>query len=89
MSVEALETVEAPATVDALMKQIAELPSKDRDLLLDRLHGLYRAEREEAEFIEIDDATRAMLEERLAEHDANPNEGYTWEEVLAYVHRKK
>lgn len=87
MSVEAL--VDAPVGVDTLLKQIAELSSKDRDLLLDRLHGLYLADREQALFIEVDDATRAMLEERVAEHDANPHEGYTWEEVLEYVNRKK
>jgi hypothetical protein len=30
-----------------------------------------------------------MLEERMAEYEANPDEGYTWEEVVAYVKRDK
>ena len=75
-------------SVDALVKQIAELPAEERGELYDRLDEI-RREEDQSEFIEIDDETRAMLEERIAEHDANPNEGYTWEEVLAYVHRKK
>lgn len=75
-------------SVDALVKQIAELPAEERGELYDRLDEI-RREEHQGEFIEIDDETRAMLEERLAEHDANPDEGYTWEEVVAYVHRKK
>jgi len=76
-------------SVEASVKQIAEFPVEDREVLLDRLDESYGSEEEQGEFIEIDDATRAMLEQELADLDANPTKGYSWEEVLAYVYRKK
>lgn len=75
-------------SVDALVKQIAELPAEERGQLYDRLDEI-RREEDQGEFIEIDDATREMLEQELADLDANPGVGYSWEEVLAYVNRKK
>lgn len=63
-------------------------PQSERGELFDKLDAMYPPA-EEGEFIEIDDETRAMLERELEDLDANPDVGYSWEEVLAHIHRKK
>ena len=73
-------------SVETLMKQIGELPETEREQHLDRLFDEYG---EAAEPIEISDGMRKLLEERNAEYEANPNAGYTWEEVVAHIKRQK
>lgn len=38
---------------------------------------------------ELSEAEQKFVEEREAAFEANPDELYTWEEVVAYVKRKK
>lgn len=75
-------------SVDAIVKQIEELTLDQRAEVLHRVErGMLDAGWESD--IELSDETKALLDERCAEADANPGVGYTWEEVVAYVKRKK
>jgi len=73
-------------SVEALLKQIEQLADSERDELFRLLDDRYG---EEDAPIEISDEMRKVLEQRDAEYEANPNEGYTWEEVVSYVKRQK
>ena len=73
-------------SVEAIVKQIEELTLEERAELRDRLDDLCG---EPEESIELSDEMKAFLDEREAEDEADPHPGYTWEEVLAYVKRKK
>ncbi len=73
-------------SVDALVKQIEELPVQQRSELLDRLEKLYG---ESEEPIELSDEMKVFLDEREAEDESDSHPGYTWDEVVAYVKRKK
>lgn len=73
-------------SVDALVKQIEQLPAQQRSELLDRLDKLYG---EPEAVIELSDEMKVFLDEREAEDESDPHPGYTWDEVVAYVKRKK
>ena len=73
-------------SVDALVKQIEELPVQQRSELLGRLKKLYR---EPEAVIELSDEMKEFLDGREAEDESDPHPGYTWDEVVAYVKRKK
>ena len=69
-------------SVDAILKEVEALTDDERAELLTRLHEQYAAP-------ELSDELKAELDRRVAEADANPDAGYTWDEVVAYVKRKK
>ena len=73
-------------SVDTLVKQIEELPVEQRDELFDRLDKLYG---EPEEPIELSDEMKALLDERNAEYEANPENVYTWDEIMEHLKRKK
>jgi putative addiction module component (TIGR02574 family) len=69
-------------SVDAILKEVEALSVEERAELLERLHERFAE-------LELSDELRAELDSRVAEADANPNAGYTWDEVVAYVKRKR
>ena len=69
-------------SVDALLKEIESLPDEEREQFFRQLEERYPAP-------EMTPELAALLDERNAAYEANPNEVYTWEEVVAYVKRKK
>lgn len=75
-------------SVDAILKQAEELSMEERAELLRRLEEGLLAAGWEPE-VELSDEVKAILDERDAEYEANPGAGYTWEEVVAYVKKKK
>lgn len=75
-------------TVDAIVKQVEELSPEQRAELLDRLGELYGGP-DADEPVELSDEMKALLDERDAEADANPGVGYTLEEVMEHIRRKR
>jgi putative addiction module component (TIGR02574 family) len=73
-------------SVDAILKEVEGLSAGERAELIGQLIDRYG---ETAPAVEISDELRAELDRRSAEHEANPTEGYTWEQVVEYVKRKK
>ena len=69
-------------SVDAILQAIRSLTPAERAELDSRLDA------EPAE-PEISRELAKLLDERNAAADANPDAGYTMEEVVAYVKRKK
>lgn len=69
-------------SVDTLLKEVEALSVAERTEFMARL-------RERFVDVEISDELRAELDQRVAEAEANPTVGYTWDEVVAYVKRKK
>ncbi|MCE9565470.1 MAG: addiction module protein [Planctomycetes bacterium] len=69
-------------SVDALLKEVEALSVAERTEFMTRL-------RERFEDAEISDELKAELDRRVAEAEANPTVGYTLDEVVAYVKRKK
>lgn len=75
-------------SVEAILKQAEELTLEERATLLHRLEqGMLDAGWQPE--VELTDDVKAMLDERDADFEANPDAGYTWEEVVAFVKRKK
>lgn len=72
-------------SVDAILKEIEALTDEERAALLDRLAEQFQP----SDIPEISPELAAELDRRDAAYEANPNEVYTWEEVVAYVKRKK
>jgi putative addiction module component (TIGR02574 family) len=70
-------------SIDAILKDGEELLPVERAELMDRLRE------RPGPPDELSDELKALLDERIAEADANPEAGYTWEEVVTYVKRKK
>ena len=71
-------------SVDAILKEIAALSAAERAELITRLAQQFPDD-EGA----ISPELAKLLDERSAAADANPNAGYTIEEVIAYVKRQK
>ena len=71
-------------SVDEIFDAIAELTPADRGRLFNKLALRYSPLPEE----ELTPELKALLDERVAEADANPDGGYSMEEVIAYVKRK-
>jgi len=69
-------------SVDAILKEVEALTDEERNELLNRLHEQFTQP-------EISDELKAELDRREADADANPDSGYTLDEVIAYVKRKK
>lgn len=57
---------------------IQKLSQSERILLAEKLWDSVAANQDQ---IEVTDAQKLLLEERLAEYAASPDEGITWEEV--------
>ena len=75
-------------SVDAIVKQIEELTLDQRAEVLHRVErGMLDAGWESD--IELSDETKALLDERCAEADANPGVGYSIDEVIDYIRRKR
>jgi hypothetical protein len=73
-------------SVDAIIQQIQELSESERDQLFDRLDVLFGPP---DDAIELSEETRKLLAERDAEYEANPEDGCSWKEVVAFVKRQK
>ena len=71
-------------SVDAILKEIEALTETERTELLTRV-----AEQFSPAESNISPELAKLLDERDAAYEANPSEVYTWEEVVAYVKRKK
>jgi putative addiction module component (TIGR02574 family) len=73
-------------SVDAILKEVEALSAAEQAELMARL--LERFSEAGAEPA-ISPELANLLDERIAAADANPNAGYTMEEVVAHVKRKK
>ncbi len=73
-------------SVDAILKEIEALTETERSELLARMVEQFPPPSAESN---ISPELAKLLQERNAAADANPNAGYTVEEVIAYVKRKK
>lgn len=72
-------------SVDAILKEIEALSATERAELKARLAEQFP----DADEAGISPELAKLLDERIAAADANPGAGYTMEEVIAYVKRKK
>ena len=72
-------------SVDAILKEIESLTETEKGVFLDRLAERYP----ERVMNELSPELAKLLDERNAAYEADPNEVYTWEEVVEYVKRKK
>lgn len=73
-------------SVDAILKEIEALTDAERAVLMARVAEQFSGSPTESN---ISPELAKLLDERNAAFEANPNEVYTWEEVVAYVKRKK
>ncbi len=64
------------------MPSLRELPPNEKRLLAEELWD--KADAEEGEII-VDASVLALLEQRLADHAAQPNSGSSWEDVKSRV----
>ena len=71
-------------SVDAIFEQVQALSAEEREELMDRLNG----QQPEGD-AEISDELKALLDERDADAEANPGDGYTIEEVMAHLKSRK
>ena len=72
-------------SVEAILTEIEALTEAEREHLFERL-----AERHQPHAVpEMTPELAALLDARNAAYEANPDAGYTMEEVVAYVKRKK
>ncbi len=78
--------IEEVMDIEAILKQIQELPEEQREDLFYRLDELY--DEPEASIV-LTEKTKALLDERSEEADANPGVGYSMEEVIEYIRRKR
>jgi hypothetical protein len=75
-------------SVDAIVKQVEELGLEQRAEVLRRVEqGLIAAGWDPD--LALSDEMRALLAEREADADANPGVGYTLEEAMEYIRRKR
>jgi putative addiction module component (TIGR02574 family) len=65
-----------------LLADVLALPLPDRVELFEHLRDNLR---NEPDLDPLTEEQKRILEERLAEYDANPDEGSTWEEVEARI----
>lgn len=72
-------------SVDAILKEIEPLSPSERAELKARLAEQFP----DADEAVISPELARLLDERCAAANANPDAGYTIEEVIAYVKRKK
>lgn len=75
-------------SVDALVKQIADLTLEQRAELLNRLDDLY-CEAGSDESIELSDEMKAMLDERDRAYEADPTNLLTWDQVMESLRQRK
>jgi len=74
-------------SVDTLVKQIEELPLEQRAELVHRVEkGLQEAGWSE---VELTPEMEVLLDEREADADAHPGEGYTLDEAIDSIRRKR
>jgi hypothetical protein len=73
-------------SVDAILKEIGALSGSELAELKARIAEQFPDTDNESE---ISPELAKLLDERNAAADANPGAGYTMEEVIAYVKRKK
>jgi len=69
-------------SVDAILNEIDGLTDEERETFFTRLDQKFPIP-------VLTPELKALLDERDAEYEANPSQVYTWEEVVAYVKRKK
>jgi hypothetical protein len=72
-------------SVDAILKEIEALSAAERAELKARLAEQFP----DADDAGISPELAKLIDERTAAADANPDVGYTIEEVIAYVKRQK
>ena len=73
-------------SVDALMKQIEELPESERDELFERLDDRFG---DPEAPIEVSNEVLQLLEERNAAYEADPTNLRTWEQLMESVRKQK
>jgi putative addiction module component (TIGR02574 family) len=71
-------------SVDAILEQVTALTTEERARFRARLDDEFPADE-----VNVSPELGALLDARAAAADADPNVGYTMEEVVAFVKRKK
>lgn len=71
-------------SVDAILKEVQALSLEEREELRERFNEQFP----ESD-AELSEELKALLDEREASYLADPTNVFTWEEVEAYVRRKK
>ena len=75
-------------SVDAILKEAESLSMEERVELVRRLeHGLLAAGYEPVG--ELSAELQTLLDEREKESETSTHPGYTWEEVVAHIKRKR
>ena len=69
---------------DADVAEILKLPAEERMRLAEIIWASFASE---PNSVPLSDAHRAVIEERLAEHERNPDDDVSREEVLAEARR--
>ena len=70
-------------SVDAIFEQVQALSAEEREAFRERFNEQFPENGSE-----ISDELKALLAERIAEDDANPDDGLTIEEVMAHLERR-
>lgn len=65
-----------------ILKDILNLSVSERILMVE---AIWNSIPENEETLGISDETKQLLDERLAAHENNPNEGSSWEEVKSRI----
>jgi putative addiction module component (TIGR02574 family) len=75
-----------PSARDRLLAEILGLPVEER---LDIVEQIWASLPPGAYEPELTEEMKAELDRRLADLEENPEEGYTWEEVKARLHKSR
>ncbi len=73
-------------TSERIISEAITLPVSDR---LEVIEQLWDSLADTPEAVELTDDQRRELAQRIAEMDANPDDGVPWEQVRAELHRPR
>jgi putative addiction module component (TIGR02574 family) len=68
-----------------IIEEVLKLSVPERILIVE---AIWDSIEEKDEMLEINEATKALLDERLDAHQNNPQEGSSWEDVKARIKKQ-
>lgn len=72
-----------------LREDLHQMIDQADDRVLNMIHAMLHADMAEPEEYELSDAHKAILDERIAAHERNPQAGSDWETVKARILNNK
>ena len=70
-----------------IREELHQFINRADERVLNLMYGMMKADSEEGDFT-VSEAHKQLLDERLTEHKASPEEGSSWEEVKTRISQK-